>query len=94
MDNIESIVKNVIGNIADKREVVCVNIDEVWQDVLNDKELSHTQMVGMNSGIISVYVDSSVWLYHMKVKKNDILQKIKNRIPEIRDIRFKIGKLR
>ena len=69
MDNIESIVKNVIGNIADKREVVCVNIDEVWQEVLNDKELSHTQMVGMNSGIISVYVDSSVWLYHMKVKK-------------------------
>ena len=94
MDNIESIVKNVIGNIADKREVVCVNIDEVWQEVLNDKELSHTQMVGMNSGIISVYVDSSVWLYHMKVKKNDILQKIKDRIPEIRDIRFKIGKVR
>jgi len=94
MDNIGDIVKSVIGNIADKKAAAVVNIEEVWNIVLDVKELEHTQLVGINNGVLSVYVDSSVWLYHLKVKKNNILQKVRKRIPEIQDIRFKIGKLR
>ncbi len=94
MDNIEDIVKRVIGNIADKRGASVVNIEEVWNTVMDVKELEHTQLIGINNGILSVSVDSPAWGYHLKVKKNDILQKVKDRIPEIQDIRFKIGNVR
>ncbi len=94
MDSIGDIVSTVIGNIADKKAAAVVNIEEVWNIVLDVKELEHTQLVGINNGVLFVYVDSSVWLYHFNVRKNNILQKVSKRIPEIQDVRFKIGKFR
>ncbi|MBP9853893.1 MAG: DUF721 domain-containing protein [Candidatus Omnitrophica bacterium] len=93
MDNIGDILKSVIGNIADRKSPDNKKIDRVWISLLKDVELKHTKLIGINNGKVSVYVDSPAWLYQMSTRKMKILEQLKEEIPTIESITFKIGKI-
>lgn len=94
MDNIEDIVKNVIGQMADKKLEEYKKIDRLWINILNEGELNHTKLIGVKDGLISVVVDSPAWLYQMNIRKNTILRELKEEIPTLDTIRFRIGKIK
>ena len=94
MDNIEDIVKNVIGQMADKKLEEYKKIDRLWINILTEGELNHTKLIGVKDGLISVVVDSPAWLYQMNIRKNTILRELKEEIPTLDTIRFRIGKIK
>ncbi|MGE0267816.1 MAG: DciA family protein [Candidatus Omnitrophota bacterium] len=94
MDNIEDIIKNVIGKIADRKLEDHQKIYRLWISLLNESELKHTKLIGVNNGKVSVHVDSPAWLYQMNTRKRKILESLKEEISNIEYINFKIGKIK
>ena len=93
MDNISDIVKDVIRSIHIPSEKTKEKLDQVWIRVLEKIERDHTKLIGLKENCLLVYVDSSACLYQMKMRKNEILNKIQNEFKDIKDIHFKIGKV-
>ena len=94
MDDIKNIVNTVIGNIADKNPDVHNKLDRILVNLLNKKELKHTKIIGVKEDGLLVYVDSPAWLYQMRIRQTKILTQLKKEIPDIKYIRFKIGKVK
>ena len=91
MDDIKAIVNKVIGGIADKRPDAQNKADRIWQNLLTKQELKHTKLVGINQGLLWVNVDSPAWLYQMKIRQSKLVKQLKEEVPDIQGIRFKIG---
>ena len=94
MNDIKNIINRVIGDLANKKDQGGKQIASIWCAVLEKKELVHTHVAGLKEGTLFVDVDSPAWLYQMNVKKTKILRLLKEEIPEIKNIRFKIGKVK
>lgn len=94
MDRIKDIVGQVIEKIAEKKAAGHKRIDQVWQNILEKKDLQHTCLVGIKEGKLLVAVDSPAWLFQMNIKKQRILERLKEEMPEIQRIHFKIGKVK
>jgi predicted nucleic acid-binding Zn ribbon protein len=93
MDNIKDIVNDVIGKISKEKPGAGDKLQRIWHNLLGKKELQHTNLVGVKDGQLSVYVDSSAWLYQMNIRKHKILERLQEEIPDIKGIRFKLGKV-
>ena len=94
MDDIKNIVDKVIGAIADKKPEAHDKTERIWQNLLSKQELKHTKLVGINEETLSVCVDSPAWLYQMKIRQTKILKQLKEDVPGVKHIRFKIGTMR
>ena len=93
MDNIEDIIKNVIGNMASRKMEEHDKIHRLWVNVLSETELKHTKLLGVKDGRVSANVDSPAWLYQMNTRKRKILQSLKDELSTIESIYFKVGKI-
>jgi len=94
VDNIKDIINQVIGKISSNKFESDEKIERVWRNILEEVELSHTKLDGIKDGKLSVCVDSSAWLYQMKMKKNRILERLKDEVPDVKNIGFRIGKIK
>ena len=94
MDDIKDIVYKVIGDMAEKNPDVHNKTERIWQNLLNKQEIKHTKLIGINNGTLAVYVDSPAWLYQMRIRQTKILKQLKEEVPDIKRIRFKIGKVK
>ncbi|HLF18901.1 MAG TPA: DciA family protein [Candidatus Omnitrophota bacterium] len=93
MDNIREIVKDVISKMSQKQPDIRDQLDRVWLEIIDGKQRKHMRLTGIKDGQVSVCVDSPAWLFQMKIKKGEILKKLKNKIPEIKDLIFRVGKV-
>ena len=91
MDNIKDIVNQVIENISAKKSENRELLYTVWKGTLNKQELQHAKLQGEKNGTVFVVVDSPAWLYQMKMREGKILKELKKEIPEITQIRFRVG---
>ena len=94
MDDIKNIINTVIGNIANQTPDTHNKIERIWANLLNEKELKHTKIIGVKENGLLVCVDSPAWLYQMRIRQTKILQQLKEDIPQIKYIRFKMGKIK
>ena len=94
MDDIKNIINKVIGNIAEKTPDTHNKTERIWKNLLNEQELKHTNLVGIKEETLFVCVDSPAWLYQMKIRQSKILKQLKEEVPDIKYIRFKIGTIK
>ena len=94
MNDIKDIVHRVVGNMAQQQTTSSQKLDGCWQKALEKKELEHTQLVDFKNGSLLVNVDSSAWLYQMNTRKGKILEKLKEEISDIKNINFRVGKVK
>ncbi|MDP8211912.1 MAG: DciA family protein [Candidatus Zapsychrus exili] len=94
MDNIKDIIHQVIGDIEQKRPDNENKVEGVWRNILNEKERDSTQIVGVRDGKLLVNVNSAAWLYNLKIRRYRILLRLQEEIPEIKNIIFRIGKVK
>ena len=94
MDNIKNIVNTVISNIANHKPDTHNKVERIWSNLLNEKELKHTKIIGVKEDGLLVCVDSPAWLYQMRIRQTKILKQLKDEIPYIKYIRFKMGKIK
>ena len=91
-ERIKSVVEKVIRKLKKRR---VEPIRESWRTVFKEEIAGHSVPVSIRNGKLLVFVDSSVWLQHLTVKKRDILKKLKE-IPScksVEEIHFRQGKL-
>lgn len=67
-----------------------------WKKIVGDDIAIHTHPVLIQSGILVIEVNNSVWCHHLSMMKENIIEKINSFIGEklIVDIRFKVGYLK
>ena len=93
MDNIEDIIKDVIGNMASRNMEEHNKIQRIWVNILSEAEQKHTKLLGVKEGRIAAVVDSPAWLYQMNTRKRKILQILKEELGDVQSLHFKVGKI-
>lgn len=93
MDNIKDIVKQVVGGLAQGTLQHQSKIQNLWNNILSPEELKHTRLVSFKDGRLVVFVDSSVFLYQLNLKRGQILLRLKNECEEVKNLYLKVGKV-
>jgi len=90
MDAIKDIIARVIGPLADGKSANS-DIAQSWQRIAGAGKAS--SVAGFKDGILTVHVDCSARLVKMNLNKADYLDEIRSKNPQVKDIRFKVGKI-
>ena len=94
MEAIRDTVISVIEQLQVKKTGIRDDDPQVWlKKALTAKELKHIRFNYFRKGILSLYVDSSSWLYNLTLKKESLLLELNKKSSAIKDIRFRIGEI-
>ena len=93
MEEIKGIVYKVIGDIDSKKPQGYSKLQRIWEGFLKGQGAEHTKIMEISDGNLTVHVDSSVWLFQLKMKKRIILEQLQEETLEVKDIFFRIGKI-
>ena len=93
MDNIKNILGDVIKTLSEHKSSDDEKLERLWAGLIDGKEQRGTKIAGRKDDKLIVYVESPAWLYHMRIKKRDLLEKLRDQIPDIKEIIFKVGKI-
>jgi len=92
METIKDTIKSVVQALGVKQKALSADSPAViLKKALTRKELGHIKFNYFRKGILSIKVDSSSWLYHLSLQKEDLLAKLRKRSKAIKDIHFCIG---
>ena len=94
MNNIKDAIARIVENIALQKQSPHNKVYALWKSIFLPEELRHMKLKGEKNGCVFVYVDSSIFLYQINLKKRWILSRLKKKIPNIREIVFTIGKVK
>jgi len=95
MEAIKDTLLNLMQRLETKKTGICDAAP--WaplKKVLTKKELAHIKFNYFRKGILSLYVDSSSWLYSFSLKKEDLLLGLNKKSGAVKDIRFRIGEIK
>ena len=93
MESIKDIIPQVIEQLTIRKPDDQNKIQRIWQNIIDAKMAQHSRLSDFSDGILTVAVDSSVRLYQMNLNKKRILEQLQDEIPDIKNIKFKIGKV-
>lgn len=94
MDNIKDIVRQVFEKMVQGQAGPQDKLERIWLSILREGEEKHLKLLGLKNDTLFVDVDSPAWLFQMRIRKKKILEKFQEQIPEIKNISFKIGKVK
>lgn len=90
MDSIKDIIPRVIGPLS-KKEGQPTDMVEAWQRLSGHAKTSC--IAGYKDGQLIIHVDSATRMMALNGQKQDYLDDLRSKWPEIKDIRFKVGKI-
>ena len=93
MEEIKNIINNIIGQLSEHQPNQDKELFDLWEQLLDDTEKKHVRLSGLKSGSLYVNVDSSAWLYQMKLKRTQLLKKVQKEFSNVKNIYLKIGPL-
>lgn len=79
---------------AKKKESKANKVEPLLKKALTKKEIKHIKFNYFRRGVLGLIVDSSGWLYHLNLKKYDLLLELREGSADIKDIRFRIGEVK
>ena len=92
MELIKDTVKSVIQSLAAKQSALPgMSAEAGLKNILTKKEFRHIRINHFRNGVLTLNVDSSAWLYHFNLSKEELLEKLRRGTKEIKDIRFYLG---
>ena len=95
MEKIKDTLQSVMQDLVKKKKGGPGEDPESWlRKVLTKRELGHIKLQYFRKGILGILVDSSVWLYSLNLKKEDLLRKLKKCSGQIQEIRLSLGEIR
>ena len=93
MEQIKDIVSQVVGNLSQRGPQQEEKLQRFWQSVMKGKAAKHTSIFGLKEGVLRISVDSPAWVFQLNLHKKKILKELQMCVSDIKDIRFKIGKV-
>lgn len=98
MELIKDTIAGLLAEWKEKKEKTKASDPEAWlKKALTKKELGHIKFNTFKNGILNLSVDSSVWLYAVSLKKEELLKKLNavaDKNQKVKDIRFFIGTIK
>ena len=96
MQIMASIIPMTIKNMKLQKKYNAQSVIVHWKKIVGDDISAHAYPVIVQSGILVIGVNNSVWCHHLSMMKESIMDKINSFIGEkiILDIRFKVGSLK
>ncbi|RJO65432.1 MAG: DUF721 domain-containing protein [Candidatus Omnitrophota bacterium] len=91
MDAIKNTVQSLLSRWRSKQKPCKDSYERYIKKILTNREIKHITLNNFKSGTLTLYIDSSSWLYHLQLKKDQLLKQIQVDCPEVRDIRFFLG---
>ena len=97
MSNSPALIKDILKTVFEKLEsgktYTREDIEEKWKEIAGETGFKHSRPVVFKKNILTVYVDSSVWMQDLVMKKRKILKGLQKELgkDKISDIQFKIG---
>lgn len=79
MEKIGDITKRVISNWVIEDERRNIDIEVVWNRIIDEDLRGHTYVNGLRNNILYIKVDSSCYLSILNMKKEEIIKKLKNK---------------
>lgn len=89
MEHIRNTLQGIIRDIEKKQCLKRNDVFRLFRKNLTNRERRHAKCSTLHRGILTVNVDSSVWLYQLSLKKEEFLKKL-----SLTDIRFRIGEVK
>ncbi|MEW6008284.1 MAG: DUF721 domain-containing protein [Candidatus Omnitrophota bacterium] len=86
-------IQNIIKRINLGQHNTTKKILDKWKNLVGNSCAKHSEPVQLRNGILIINVDSSAWMYMLRLKKAQVLDKLKKIDNELRDIRLRIGKI-
>jgi hypothetical protein len=62
--------------------------------ILTKKEIGHIKVNNFRQGVLYIKVDSSSRLYFFSLRKEDLLEKLRRDLKELKNIRFVLGEIK
>jgi len=95
MDDIKSTIVAVLKDLETRKNRAAVSDPaQHFSKVFSKKELSHLELAYFRKGILAITVDSATWLYHLSLRKQELLRKLAGLSAEVKDVRFVIGEIK
>lgn len=90
MEKIGDITKRVISNWVIKDEGRNLDIEVVWNRIIDENLKAHTYVNYLKNNILYIKVDSSCYLSILNMKKEEIIKKLENKGFKIKKIILKL----
>lgn len=92
MELLKNTLADLMQQLGTKKTVFQDAGPQQWlKKALTKRELGHIRFKYFSKGVLGLSVDSSVWLYILSLKKEELLRKLKQDNPELKNISFRIG---
>ena len=85
-----STLKALMDRRVSPRHSVQASVALAWEHLLPPLLARHCRPAEVKNGILKVKVDSSVYMYELRLCKDDLLEQLRDRCPKakVKDIRF------
>ena len=95
MESIKETLQSVLERLeTTKRNVSLDDPEMILRKVFPKRDLAHLRFHYFKNGIFSMRVDSSTWLYHFSLQKEDLLVKLRKKSKAIQELRFSLGEIK
>jgi len=95
MEPLGNTLREVMGKLKAQRKLAPRHDPErLLKKILSRQELRHAKMNYLKKGVLNIKVDSSSWLYHLSLQKEELLRKLRSHTQTIQDIRFHLGEMK
>ncbi len=90
---IGEVLKNVFTGFENQKNVSRETIDDGWRSLVGEPGCKHSKPVSIRKTVLTVQVDSSVWMQELSMQKRRILKGLKKTLGKdrISEIHFRIG---
>ena len=91
--SIADIVKNVFLKLENEKTFSREDVEAGWKEIAGEAGFKHSRPMTLRGGVLTVCVDSSVWMQEMNMQKRRILKRLKSAFGKdrISELHFKIG---
>lgn len=93
MEAIKDTVQTILRSWEVTKKSAQGDLEVLFRGVFSKRERAHVQIDNLRKGTLNLRVDSSSWLYHLGLKKEDLLSKLRKKSSELKDIRFYLGEI-
>ncbi len=92
MEAIKHTVSAVLAQLTAEHGKALEDGPAAWlAKVFTKKELEHVRFQYYRKGVVGLTADSSTWLYHLNIRKEELLVRFRRVAPEIKEMRVRLG---
>ena len=91
--HISDVLSKSLGSLGGRADLELLTLWETWTEAVGEEVAQHTRPKAFKGTLLLVTVDSSVWIHHLTMMKDEIIARINKKLGEetLREIRFSIG---